>query len=91
MSNCYYSNEHSIEARFIISGVHLNLSSKLALEKRLSTHHFVSLQSKNTNNAKNEVRFKQLIIIRGAFTIDSSTPTLRINLNEHPIFLVMKV
>jgi hypothetical protein len=22
----------------------------------------------------------------GAFTIDSSTPTLRINLNEHPIF-----
>jgi hypothetical protein len=31
----------------------------------------VSLQSKNTNN---EVRFKQLI--RGAFRIESSTPTL---------------
>jgi hypothetical protein len=37
-----------------------------------------------TNNAKSEVRFKQLEL-RGAFTIDSSTPTLRVNLNEHPI------
>jgi hypothetical protein len=36
----------------------------------------VSLQSKNTNNAKGEVA------ISGAFTIDSSTPTLGINLNE---------
>jgi hypothetical protein len=47
----------------------------------------VSLQIKNTNNAKSEVRFKQLYqsLIRGAFTIDSSTPTLRINLNEHLI------
>jgi hypothetical protein len=26
----------------------------------------------------------------GAFTIDSSTPTLRINLNEHPIYLYPK-
>jgi hypothetical protein len=41
----------------------------------------VSLESKNTNNAKTEVRFKQLI--RDAFTIDSSAPTLGINLNEH--------
>jgi hypothetical protein len=32
----------------------------------------VNLQSKNTNNAKSEVGFKQLI--RDAFTIDSSTP-----------------
>jgi hypothetical protein len=47
----------------------------------------VSLQSKNLNNAKSEIRFKQLIrsVIRGAFTIDSSTPTLRINLNEQLI------
>jgi hypothetical protein len=43
----------------------------------------VSLHTKNTNNVKSEVRFKQLI--RGAFTIDSSTPTLKIHLNEHPI------
>jgi hypothetical protein len=43
----------------------------------------VSLQCKNTNNTKSEVRFKQLI--RDAITIDSSTPILRINLNEHPI------
>jgi hypothetical protein len=44
----------------------------------------IPLQNKNTNNAKSEVRFKQLIrdpVIRGAFTIDS----LRIHLNEHPI------
>jgi hypothetical protein len=27
----------------------------------------------------------------GAFTIDSSTPTLRRNLNEHPIFLNLSV
>jgi hypothetical protein len=43
----------------------------------------INLQNKNTNNAKSEVRFKQLI--RGAFIIDSSTPTLRINLNEHSV------
>jgi DNA phosphorothioation-dependent restriction protein DptG len=43
----------------------------------------VSLQSKNTNNAKSEVRFKQLIrdVIRGGFTIASST-SMTINLNE---------
>jgi hypothetical protein len=35
-----------------VSGVHLNLFSKLALK---------SLQCKNINNAKSEVRFKQLI------------------------------
>jgi hypothetical protein len=47
----------------------------------------VHLHPKNTNNAKSEVTFKQLICnpFRGAFTIDSSTPTLRLNLNEHPI------
>jgi hypothetical protein len=40
----------------------------------------VRLQSKNTNNSKK-------LLICGAFTIYSSpsTPTLRINLNEHPI------
>jgi hypothetical protein len=43
----------------------------------------VSLKIKNTNNAKSEVRFKQ--VIRGAFTIDSSMPTLTGNLNEYPI------
>jgi hypothetical protein len=43
----------------------------------------VSLQIKNTNNAKSEARVKQLI--RGAFTIDFSTPTLTRNFNEHSI------
>jgi hypothetical protein len=43
----------------------------------------VSQQNKNTNNAKSEVRFK--LLIRDAFTIDSSAPTLRRSLNEHPI------
>jgi hypothetical protein len=48
------------------------------------------LHSKNKNNAKSEVTFKQLIhdLFRGAFTIDSSTPTLRINLNEHTIVIL---
>jgi hypothetical protein len=46
----------------------------------------VSLHSKNTNNAKSEVRF----VICGEFTIDSSTPTLKIHLNEHPISLLKK-
>jgi hypothetical protein len=57
----------------------------VGVEESIVNAPLVSLQSKNTNNAKSEVRFKQLI--RGGFTIDSSTPTLRINLNEHPIYL----
>jgi hypothetical protein len=61
----------------VISDVFLNLSSKLALKSGLWTHH----------SCKN-VRFKQLIpdpVIRSAFTIDSSTPALTGNLNEHPV------
>jgi hypothetical protein len=60
---------------------------KVGVEESIVNAPLGRLQSKNTNNAKSEVRFKQLIrgLIRGAFTIDSSTPTLRINLNEHPI------
>jgi hypothetical protein len=58
-----------------ISYVHLNLSSKFALESRLRTHH--SCKS---------VRFKQLIRYpHSAFTIESSTITLRIHLNERTI------
>jgi hypothetical protein len=52
---------------------------KVSVEEWIVNAPFVTLQSKNTNNAKSEVRFKQLI--RSAFTIDSSTPTLRINFN----------
>jgi hypothetical protein len=60
---------------------------KVGVEESIVNAPLDRLQSKNTNNAKSEVRFKQLIrgLIRGAFTIDSSTPALRINLNEHPI------
>jgi hypothetical protein len=50
---------------------------KVGVEGSIVNGPLVSLQSKNTNNAKSEVRLKQLI--RGAFTIDSSTPTFRIN------------
>jgi hypothetical protein len=57
---------------------------KVGVEESIVNAPLVSLQSKNTNNTKSEVRFKQLVI-RGAFTIDSSTLTLRINLNEQPI------
>jgi L-asparagine transporter-like permease len=47
----------------------------------------VNLQSKNTNNAKSEVTSDPSSLICGVFTIDSSMPTLRRNLNKHPIFL----
>jgi hypothetical protein len=68
-----------------ISGVQLNLFSKLALKSRLRTH--CSLQSKNTkntNNAKSEVRFIKQLIPDLYSVVDSSTP-LGINLNEHLI------
>jgi hypothetical protein len=55
----------------------------LRVEESIVNAPLVSLQSKNTNNAKSEVRFKQLI--RGALTIDSSTPTWTGNLNEQSI------
>jgi hypothetical protein len=41
------------------SGIHLNLSSKLALS--IVNAPLVTLHIKNTNNAKSEVRFKQLL------------------------------
>jgi hypothetical protein len=46
---------------------------KVGVKESIVNAPLVSLQSKNTNNAKSEVSFKQLI--RDAFTIDSSTPT----------------
>jgi hypothetical protein len=61
----------------------------VGLEKSIVNTPLVSLYSKNTNDAKSEVRLKQLI--HGAITIESSTPTLRINLNEHPINFVMNL
>jgi hypothetical protein len=58
-----------------------NFPSKLAFGESIVNAPLVSLQIKN--NAKSEVRFKQLIrvVIRGVFIIDSSTG----NFNEHPI------
>jgi hypothetical protein len=60
-------------------GCSFNFILKVGVEESIVNAPFVTLQSKNTNNAKSKVRLKQLI--RGAFTIDSSTPTLRINFN----------
>jgi hypothetical protein len=61
-----------------ISCIHRNVSSKLALESRLRTHH--SCKSVNLNNSF------VILYPYSAFTIESSTPTLRINLNEGTIF-----
>jgi hypothetical protein len=47
---------------------------KVGVEKSIVNAPLVSLQSKNINNAKSEVRFKQ--------KIETSAPTLRIH--EHP-------
>jgi hypothetical protein len=58
---------------------------KVGVEELIVNEPIVCVQSKNTNNPKSEVRFKQLI--RGVFTIDSSTPALKINLIEHLIFM----
>jgi hypothetical protein len=51
---------------------------KVGVEESIVSAPLVSLQSKNTNNPKSEVSFKQLIrdLIHAAFTIDSSTATL---------------
>jgi hypothetical protein len=71
-------NQLKVGSEYLISCVHLNLSSKFVLESRLKTHH--SCKS---------VRFKQLIrYTYSAFTIDSSTRTLRINSNERTISTV---
>jgi hypothetical protein len=56
---------------------------KVGVEEFIVNVPLVSLQSKNTKNAKSEVS--------GAFTIDSSTPTLTGNLNEHPIHPDIKI
>jgi hypothetical protein len=48
---------------------------KVGVEELIVNATLVSLQSKNTNKVKSEVRFKQ--VSRSAFIIDSSTPTLR--------------
>jgi hypothetical protein len=58
---------------------------KVGVEGSIVNAPHVSLQSKHINKTTSEVRFKHLI--RGGFTIDSSTPTLRRNLNEHPILI----
>jgi hypothetical protein len=56
---------------------------KVGVEESIVNAPLGRLRSKNTNNAKSEVRLKQLVrgLIRDAF----KTPTFRINLNEHPI------
>jgi hypothetical protein len=53
---------------------------EVGVEESIVNASLVSLQTKNTNNAKSEIRFKQLI--RGGFTIDFSTPASMRNLNE---------
>jgi hypothetical protein len=74
---------HCKKISFHYIGCSFKFILKVGVEESIMNAPLVSLQNKNTNNSKSEVRFKQLI--RGAFTIGSSKPTLRINLNEHPI------
>jgi hypothetical protein len=50
----------------------------LNVEESIVNAPLVSPQSKNINNAKSKVILK-IQLIPGAFTIDSSTPTLKIN------------
>jgi hypothetical protein len=59
---------------------------KVGVEESIVNAPLVSLQNKNTNNAKSKVKFKQ--VIRGPLRIDSSMPTLTGKLNDHPISLI---
>jgi hypothetical protein len=72
-------------AVIFVSGSSFKFLLKVGVEESIVHVPRIAHQSasKNTNNARSEVRasVKQLIrdlsVIRGAFTIDSSTPTLR--------------
>jgi hypothetical protein len=70
---------------FQISGVHLNVSSKLTLKTRLSTHHtsVCTLKSQRTQKVRLDLNNWSLICNPWCVTIDSSMPTLRINLYLH--------
>jgi hypothetical protein len=59
---------------FIYIGCSFKFLLKVSVEESIVNEPLVSLHSKNANNAKSEVRFKQVIrdpVIRGAFAIDS--------------------
>jgi hypothetical protein len=74
--NVFYSEKKSKNTtQTQLSCVHLNLSSKLALRSRLWTHYT------DYGSGVQILRF----YTSGAFTLDSSTPILRINLNERTI------
>jgi hypothetical protein len=75
-----------------LSGVHLNFSSKLALKSRLWTHHSSVCGVKTQTTEKVGLQFSSwsVTVICGAFTINSLTTILTINLNEHPIKEVYK-
>jgi hypothetical protein len=83
------SNKVEIKEAFTtqkkVSGVHLNLSSKLALKSRLWTYHSHVYRVKTQTTQKVRLDLNSWSVICGTFTIDSSTPILRINLNEHPM------
>jgi hypothetical protein len=64
-----------------VSGVHLNFSSKYVLKSRLWTHHSCKKRKIQTADLWS--------VIRSAFTIDTSMPTLTGYLNEHPILTKM--
>jgi hypothetical protein len=77
--------------KIINNGCSFKFSIKVDVEESIVNAPLVRLQSKNTNNARSEVKFTQLI--RDAFTIDSSKPTLTIlvHLNEHPMLLFLAI
>jgi hypothetical protein len=62
------------------TGVHLNFSSKLAQKSRLWTHHGLQITD--------QLFKSNLTFCVVAFTIDSSTRTVKRNLNEHPIYSI---
>jgi hypothetical protein len=73
---------------FFKSGVHLNLSSELALKSRLCKQHGLQITDQLFNVTSLFALFGFFLCRRTSvpFTICSSRPTPRIHLNEHPIY-----
>jgi hypothetical protein len=63
----------------VLSGVHLNFSSKFSLKSRLWTHHTLQISCLNLTSHFASFVFLFCRLTSSGFTSDSSTPTLKRN------------
>jgi hypothetical protein len=78
---------------YVISGVNVNFSSKLALKCRLGMHHGLRSRISCLNITPLFALFVFLLLrlTSGAFTIGSSTPTLTRHSHQYPIYLFFEM